>query len=275
MRKRDHEAALGAFSRSYDAVRSPNSQLMIGRMLVELGRYGEAWDALRQAEREAAEAAEKDKKYEQTMHAASAELEELRKLAGFVVVKGAARGDRVVIDGREQKDEEWASPRAVKPGSVSVELISASGGRTARNTSVDAGATVEVDLSRRTRPVPAKAEPAPAETSISTRTLAYVAGGIGAAGIVTFVAFGTLNHLTWSELGDACTRHVCPRRFEDDADAGQAYQTIANVGLLVGVVGATAGVTLWMLSDDRSGEKPVEKAQLSVGPASVSVRGRF
>jgi hypothetical protein len=273
MREKNYEAALDAFSRSYGAVRSPNSQLMVGRMLAELRRDVEAWDALVQAERAAAEAAAKDKKYEQTAGAARAELEELRPRVGFVVVKGVFRGDRVVVEGREREQDDWADPLAVTPGNVRVVRVSASGERITRETSVAAGATVDLDL---TPPPPPPPAPPPPKTPNTTRTLAYVAGGIGAAGIVTFAAFGTLNHLTWNEVRDSCDGQTCPRRVEDDADAGQTYQTIANVGLVVGVVGAAAGVTLWVLADRQERrEQRVERAEVGLGPASVSVRGRF
>jgi hypothetical protein len=108
------------------------------------------------------------------------------------------------------------------------------------------------------------------------RTLAFVAGGVGVAGLATFGIFGLMNNSKFGELEDSCgPNKVCSGDLKDTADTGKTYQTIANIGLVVGVVGIAGGVTLFVLSGKKTEAVPAEEAQLRVGPGNVSLQGRF
>ena len=61
----------------------------------------------------------------------------------------------------------------------------------------------------------------------------------------------------------------------DDIEAGRRYQLIANVGLGVGIVGLGAGATLFVLSANKGPAREASQTALRVGPASVSLEGRF
>jgi hypothetical protein len=260
---------------------------MSGRMLVELGRLGLAWDAFQKTRREAEAVAQTDKKYRYTAEAAQDELKDLEKLAGYVAVsvRDAGPGARVLIEGREKSLDELGDPIGVTPGKVRVVLVAATGKEIEREVEVEAGATVEADLSPPASEAAAEIDRDEAEGSesdveasskgVNKRTLAYVAGGIGVAGLVTFGVFGVLNNSKFSDLEDGCSGQVCPRALEDDAETGQTYQTLANVGLFVGAVGLGTGVTLFLLSREAESETPVASARVRLGPGTVSVRGRF
>ena len=142
--------------------------------------------------------------------------------------------------------------------------------------------TQRIDLQTFWAPAP----PPPAETTTDTkaegsvdllgldkRTWAYIAGGVGAAGIVTFGVFGAMNRSKFNSLEDDCPNSVCLTDRSDDIDAGKRYQTIANVGLVVGVVGLGTGTVLYLLSDDKGREQPT--TQVGVGPGSVTLQGTF
>jgi hypothetical protein len=289
--KKNFEDALTEFERSYDIVKSPNSSLMIGRALAELGRYGQAWDVFKETEREAQAAARSDAKYKKTQEAAQAEIRDLSRKAAFVSisVSDAGEDDHVVVEGQALKIEELAEPKAVTPGTVRISLTGPSGKEISfKEVNVEAGETVEVQLA----PESAAAEPIsdddarlaeddePAkQVEVSTsgsskRTLAYVATGLGVAGLATFGVFGFLNNSKFGDLEEACPDRRCPPDREEDADAGRMYQTIANVGLVVGVVGVGAGVTLFLLSGSSDEQSPAE-ARVRVGPGNVSLSGRF
>src|SRR5262245_2115814 len=72
------DQALGLFRASYDVVASPNSRLMIGRVLARLGKTVEAYREIEGAVVEADRAAQRSEKYRKTASAARAELEELK-----------------------------------------------------------------------------------------------------------------------------------------------------------------------------------------------------
>ena len=105
------------------------------------------------------------------------------------------------------------------------------------------------------------------------RTYAYVAGGVGAAGLLTFGIFGALAASKYSTLKDECGGRPCPESRRSDVESGQSSQTIANIGLAVGVIGVAAGVTLFVLSKPK---KPTEGVtQAVVGPSFVGLAGSF
>jgi len=293
---KNFEDALDAFERSYDVVRSPNSQLMIARTLIELKRYGQAYDALKDAEREAQSVASKDKKYAQTLDAVRTELKDLERKAGFVKisVSGAGEDDHAVVEGKALKVDQLGEPVAVTPGKVHVGLVSGGKEVAAKDVDVQTGATVDVSLSPPAEKEGSKEiseedtklaeadEQKPQKVEVTTesrsgmRTLAFVAGGVGVAGLATFGIFGLMNNSKFGELEDSCgPNKVCSGDLKDTADTGKTYQTIANIGLVVGVVGIAGGVTLFILSGKKTEASPAEEAQLRVGPGNVSLQGRF
>jgi hypothetical protein len=293
-KKGQHEAAYTAFKASYDAVASPNSHLMMARALVELGRLEEAYVEYQSTLDEAQAAAADDKKYEQTAQAAKAELADVRsKLALLTVdVSGAAEGDRLTVRGREIERSHWGKPMPVMPGPVRVELTTASGREATEEISAEAGGSPTVTLSRPGAGAPPVVEEGATESSAeakldtsstSMRTWAYVAGGAGVAGLITFGVFGALNNSKHAKLEDECTNGVCPKDLEDDADSGRTYQTIANVGLGVGIVGIAAGTVLFLLSgtEEKTARRSSKQAartprwNLHVAPRAVSVHGSF
>jgi hypothetical protein len=294
-KKGQHEAAYTAFKASYEAVASPNSHLMLARALVELGRLEEAYVEYESTLEEAQSAAASDKKYEQTAQASKTELADVRsKLALLTVqVTGAGDGDRLTVRGREIPRSQWGKPIPVMPGSVRVELTTASGQEAVEEVNAEAGGSPSVTL----------APPAAGSSSVSSegggaegsaeaeldtgstsmRTWAYVAGGVGVAGLITFGVFGALNNSKHGKLEDECPGGVCPKELEDDADTGRTYQTIANVGLGVGIVGIAAGTVLFLLSgsEEKTARRSSTQAasaprlNLHVGPRAVSVQGSF
>jgi hypothetical protein len=291
-KKGQHEEALAAFKESYQAVASPNTHLMMARSLVELNRLEEAYVEYEKTLAEAKAAAGTDKKYQQTADQAEKELADVRgKIALLTIeVSGAGEGDRVTVRGRELDKNDWGKPIPVMPGSVRVELVTAAGKETVQEVNAEAGGSQSVTLAP-----PTAAAPPPPETEghaeakldtsggTSLRTWAYVAGGVGIAGLATFGVFGVMNNSKHSDLEEQCNNGVCPKSAEEDADTGRTYQTIANVGLVVGVVGLATGTVLFLMSgnkEEKAAQRTTRRAQaarwnVDVGPRWVGVRGSF
>jgi hypothetical protein len=175
---------------------------------------------------------------------------------------------------------------------VHIELVSNDGKETAKDVTATAGGETAVDLS--------PAAGAPAETSQAKaggeasakldttsgkpklRTWAYVAGGVGVAGVATFAIFGLMNNSKHNKLQDQCKNNVCPPDLQSDADAGKRDQTIANIGLVVGVAGLATGTVLYLMSgknkEQVSHHEPKRGPRVdgvSVGYRSVLVSGSF
>ena len=272
--------AIDGFRKSYDVVGSPISRLFIARCLVVLGQELEAFNELVQVKLDAVDEAKIEPKYSETRDAADQERSELEAKVAVVRVRVTADDDATLtIGGVVVPRRGWAEPMAVGAGPVDVVLTSAA--RTDKRTvQARVGAPVEVALSTR--------EPAPAAAAVATgptegqlaaerrrqtlRTGAYVAAGVGAAGVVTFAVAGSIAKSNFNSLQDSCAGRCDPSK-QSDVDSGRRTTTIANIGLVVGAVGVAAGATLFVLSRPTT-EAPASTA-VSVGPGWVSVDGRF
>jgi hypothetical protein len=284
------DKAREGFSASYDIVKSPNSRLMIARSLRELGQLTAAYREYEGVMALATELGSADKRYQATAESAREELEALRLQVGLLSVElqGGSPNTDVHIGDQTIKASELAQAMPWMPGTVTVWALNAAGTAVEHQVDVAAGQTMRVTLDLMVPDEPAVAEnpfnDEPEGVVVSTsgsskRTLAYVAGGVGLAGLATFGVLGVMNDSKFSDLESACPNNRCPPDQQDNIDQGKLYQTIANVGLGVGVIGLGASAVLFLLSSDGP-EQPqaaffVKPESISVGPGSIQVRGRF
>ncbi len=287
--------ALEKYRASYGVVASPNSRLMIARCLRELGRLDEAYAEYDATLTAAEELARTKPQYAQTVKSARDELQALRtRVALLSVTLGDVPPESEVTVGGKQVDAKALErPIVVVPGEVVVTAVAPDGQRAGAVTRASAGreSTVTLKLGEGADigqkpagseappppPPPPQAEPEvaptpPPESDSLLKTYAYVAGGVGAAGLVTFGVFGMLNNAKYDELDEQCPDGHCAPDRSDDIDQGRLYQTLANVGAVVGVVGLGAGVTLFYLGHSQESEP---QAAVLVGPGSITVSGRF
>lgn len=288
-----YEEAITAFRASYDIVASPNSRLMIARSMREAGRLTEAWAELEGTIADADAAAKADDKYESTAKAAREDLKKLESQVARVQFERSGFSSPVSVNGKPVPEALLAGPVALAPGKATVTAKRADGSEARVEVELKAGESrrVQLDLAAAApaapptpppKAPPPKPEPAPepeASSGPGLRTWAFVAGGVGVVGLATFGVFGAMNNSKFSALEDDCEGGRCPSSSQDDIDAGKRYQTIANIGLAVGVVGLGTGAALFILGGD-SGKKEGAKSahfrpELRVGPGNLSFGGRF
>jgi len=77
------------------------------------------------------------------------------------------------------------------------------------------------------------------------RPYAYVAGGVGAAGLISFAVFGLVGKSQQSDLEHAGCRPDCS---QSKVDAIHTKYTLADISLGIGVAGVGGGVALYFLS---------------------------
>lgn len=280
MEAKKYEEALKLLEESYNTVASPNSLLLKARALVQLGRKVEAYRELETAITLARELSKAEEKYAQTAESAEKELAELTKAIALVTVKPSAS---VTVGDRELGASEWNQPEPFEPGKLKVTISHAGGATSTQELDLRAGQTVEVSTAPPAPSAPAKAEPPPAPSpapaeppgpdTVHKRTLAYVSGGIGIAGVATFAAFTYLN-ASGDDENSGCALQLCPEGNLDIAGQNSSYQTLAFVGLGVGIVGLATGAYLYFTS---SPEPPNEQpmADVTIGPGRVMLHGRF
>jgi hypothetical protein len=136
-------------------------------------------------------------------------------------------------------------------------------------------------------PPPPPTTPPPVEEEGGTSPLVPIGiatAGVGVAGFALFAIAGSMSNGTYSDLETLCGgERACPADRQAEAadlqDSGSTEQTLANVGLIVGAVGVTAGVTMLVigLSGDDGGEETATapSTSIAVGPGFTGLRGRF
>ena len=94
-------------------------------------------------------------------------------------------------------------------------------------------------------PPPAVFRDSPAaDSGSSRRTLGFVAGGVGAAGLVSTAVFLVLRQNAINELKDSCEGHRCPESAESTIDRGRLYTGLAEGSAVLAVAGLTVGAVL-------------------------------
>ena len=299
--KNQLDAALAEFRASYDAVASPNAHLSIARTLRDMGKLTEAYVEYAGVIAEAAVLNPKvGDRYKPTADAATDERSKVEAQISLlsVTVMHPTDGATLKVGAATIDHAQWGMPIPLMPGAVDVVLES--GGKEVARSSTTLAPGEKKSVSVDTQPPPAKVVPvvnngpvdpkdqpdwkgdrtgaqapasAPSDRS-NLRPYAYVAAGIGAAGLITFGIFGLMEQSTFSGLQDSC-HGVCPPSKSSDISAGRTQETVANIGLVVGAVGAAAGITLFVLSmPSKSSSAPkTGSASLVVTPSWIGLRG--
>ncbi len=288
MKAGNHEEALKGFRASHDIVASPNSHFMVVRVLQAMGRNAEAYTEAQAVIAASLEAAKVEAKYEKTAAAARAKLAELKEAIGLITVDVTAPpGATLSVNGQDVEAAKWGTELPVEPGPLNIVLRPAEGGEEARNLSIVAGGALTVDIAPPVAAVPTTdpgtPDPVPEEESAGgdpdLALYGYIAGGVGAAGMVMFGIFGGLTLGEYSSLEDQCPNNSCTADQNGDADSGKTYQTVANVSVVVGAVGLAAGTGLIIASlmqeEGAEDEEMASMPTVSIGPGSVVVSGSF
>jgi len=218
------------------------TQFNIAVCLQQLGRLGSAWrnfEAVAQLARASGKKARED--------AAREKLEALRAKVPTLVVRSEEPGDVTVkIDGVVVKRETWGF-WPVDPGEHAVEATAPTKQSWSQKVGAPAaGAKLEVVIPKltvleRTQVVTIT------ETSSKRRTLGYVLGGVGVAGVAAAAVTGVLLLNAKSTADERCTPRCIDAagRFDQEgADAvslGQTLLPINAVSWAVAVLGLGAG----------------------------------
>jgi hypothetical protein len=297
---RNWERAARELRASLEIVDSPNARLELARTLRDSNNLGDAWVQYGQVIESATKLAAKEARYAKTADAATSERGDIEPKLAFVTVTvvNAPPGATLKVGRWSVPSEQWAGPIVAPAGSVDVVVTDSHGKEIARHTvttSIGQKTPVSLDASaaplapagapaletndddkpgsaQEAKPAPDAADSPPFDKT-KLRPFSYVAGGVGVAGFATFAIFGIMSNSTYSDLKSACpsSQGGCPPSKKDEVSSGQTQQTIANVGLVVGLAGLAAGGTLLVFS--LTSKAPVANAAVVIGPGYLGVRG--
>lgn len=100
-------------------------------------------------------------------------------------------------------------------------------------------------------------QPSDTASKKNSNTLAYVALGVGGAGLVVGGITGFLALGEKSDL-DGCVGDRCPSSERDTLDSAKSMATVSTVGFAVGFVGVGVGVVLLLTGNDSRNAALVE-----------------
>lgn len=271
--------ALSEFKLSYDTVSSPNSRLMIGRVLVKLGKLVEAYRELDWTLKQAEELAISQKKYKRTVESAQKEIDDLKKQLAFVRI---TPGSKLTVQGTPVELRDWQTLVPVAPGNVTLEVSTSNGRTLSKTATLTAGDTSEFILddlnatsivaTQVNSPPLARSAPANATTdkTLNRRTTGYVVGGVGLVGVGLFVGFGLMGTSSYGDVKKNCVAANCPESAVDDSGAKSLRQGIGYTGLGIGVLGL--GIGTWLVL---SGGPANPSTAIAVQPSGVQLSQRF
>lgn len=274
--------ALPHFRKAFAASNSPNARLMIARCLVALGKTAEAYEEMATTTREAAARADTDPKYARTRDAAAAEMAVLERRIGKLVVALAepGAGATVTLDGAPLAAERLGVPVAVQPGTLTIEARHAGDAPVRREITIGAGETKTVAIAFTSAPAvaaapvtttPKIAPPIQAPThGGGVRIAGFFVAGLGVAGMGAFAGAGLAAKSKFSSVETACGGVRCTDpKYGSVIDSGKTLQTVANVGLGVGIAGLVGGALMIALGG--ASKEPLP-ASVEVGPTGIRLR---
>lgn len=283
--KRYAEAA-DRFGRADALVHAPTLTLDWARSLVGLGQFVEAQERYELIIREGVES-KAPPSWHRALSDAKTELAALRPRLSWVTITVAGAGDaHVSIDGVAVSSAAIGVRRAINPGAHDF-AASANGYLSSSKTLTlaegqEGSVALELQVDPNQQQVqPVLDTPQPVQVVVAAparnRTPAYVAFGVGAAGLVVGGVSGALWLGKRSTLKANCENpDQCPPEYADTVNAYDTLGIVSGVGFAVGVAGVATGVTLWVLDGSSKGATArglVVRPYVGVG--SVGAVGSF
>jgi hypothetical protein len=195
----------------------------------------------------------------------------------------------VKIDGEELSADALKFAQPINPGRHRIEVEMPDGTVRRFDAELAEGDSRVIDVARSSGTVSApeseqeqepegESEPASDDDSgIPLRTWAYVAGGIGAAGIIVGGITGGLAIGKKSTMDDNCDGEACNHDGKEAADEAQALALVSTISFPVGLAGLAAGTLLWLLSPSEDGSAATGRLRVEpmVSESMLGVRGTW
>jgi len=272
--------ALAQFQRSLETVNSPNSRMMVGRALVKLGRFPDAYRELTRTIQHATALSATQKKYKKTIDSAKKELDEFKDKLAYLTLQ---QGTKATVQGVPVPASEWETAIPVLPGTVHLEFAFSDGKKLVRDITLSPGERSNADIALPSSPssmtAPAVVSTSPASppraqepsNGIRRSTVGYVFGAVGVVGVGAFVGFGIVGAGSYGNTKANCTIQICPEAAVNAQGSKSLMQGIGYTGLGIGVLGLAAGTWLVLTADKGS----ARTLAVRVGPQLVELEQRF
>jgi hypothetical protein len=285
----DYETALALFRRAYTLYPAPTVVLYEARSLEKLGRLLEAVEAYARTTQTSV-GQDAPAQFAEAIAQAHQEERSLRARIPTLTLKvaGVSPNDpnlKVTMNGRAIGAAQLGQAQRLNPGTYRI-AGSISPDRTDHSElKLAEGQNVAVVLNLAapspTPPAPVLASVTPVATEAHStndlRVYAYVAGGVGVAGLGTGLVTGLMSASKHSEADRLCPNHLCTGANVPSAvNSFRSLRTVSTVFYGVGAAGLAAGVVLWLVSAPDTTETPRARGLEPWSDArSAGVQGTF
>ncbi len=273
-KKEDWAAACRNFHESNRLDPAPGTQLNIADCEERQGRLATAWTFYKQVAEQLSESDER-----RTF--ASGKINALEPRLPYLAISlapGVPPESTVTRNGVELRAASLALALPVDPGKQEI-VVRAPGHEPGRyNFTLKEGErrqeSVKPGDALPAGQAPTEATPAglKAEKSSTTRTLGWVVGGVGVAGLAVGAVTGAFTLQKKGIVDKNCDADKrCNQEGIDAADSGKTFGTISGLSFAVGAALVATGAVLVLTSDNK--ERPI--SSLRVGPTSLRYSHAF
>lgn len=280
--------ACGKFAESMRLDPTTGTLLNLALCHEKQGKLARAWSEMNQAAVQSARAGNKDR--EAFARDKAAELE--RRLAHARIAIAPTSGvTELSVDGQPLGAAAWTIPLPLDPGEH-VFVFSGAGKRRTLTIAFAEGATQPVTLSSLDDPnappiahdggdhaaaTAPTAPPGAEESRGSTqRTVGFIVGGVGIAGLAVGTIFGVSALGAKSDVDANCVDSRCNAAGFAAADDARSAATIATIGFGVGLAGLAAGTYLVLTSPRGPSAAQLRVAPLLAGTSQgIQIGGQF
>jgi hypothetical protein len=275
----DFTGALEKFNLADSLVPAPTLDVQAARCLVKLGRLVEASERYLEAMR-----AQLDKNAP-VVHK-KAQVDALKERDELVIriptveirVEGPLGEGKVTIDGQDVPVALLGQKRPIDPGKHTL-VAKRQDTSVTREVTVGEKETALAVLKLPPLPPPPVVAPVkpPGE---GMRVAGRIALGVGAGGLIAFGVNGAVALSLQGKLRESCEGGACGPADHGRVDSFNLVTTASTIGMIVGIAGAGAGVTLLLLAPSGAPKPRDEKAALPppavwIGPGSAGLKGVF
>src|SRR6478752_8006949 len=276
----DLEGALASYRAAHELMHVPTTGLEVARISAKLGKLVEARDVALEVIR--MPAAAREAKPFKVARAAAEDL--ARELATQIPTlrleltpEAAADQASLEIDERSVPPAALGLGYALNPGRHRVQIAATGYRPVAQDITLRPGETktlrVKLVLAPTAKvqpPPPPEASPAPPPERSSTWPQ-WVGFSLGGAGLVAGTVAGILSLNRTRAAKEHCTGNLCTPEAEHDLNAAMTMANISNAGFGVAVLGASIGLTSYLLSGNTP-QSTDTTLHFAAGPGVATVR---
>jgi hypothetical protein len=280
LERKDYATAVDRFRHADALVHAPTIGVDLARALIGLGRFVEAYERYELVIREGVPK-NSPASWKQALEDAQKEVADLEPRLGWIVIHVMGPLDpQVTIDGEDVPEGSIGARRAADPGKRVVRASAPDFEPASQTVSIKEGQEQVVTLvlkrveTRPEAPAPKPVEAPPPEHHAS-RVPAWIAFGVGGAGLVVGSVTGIMAISLHSDLSSKCPDDNCPNNLHSDVTRFHTLGTVSGIGFGVAVAGAATGTVL--LLTGASSDHASKRAAVwpVVGLGQIGMGGRF